>query len=406
MIRAYYTAGGRVIYLDDQDSILNRGGYTLATTEQIEASQARRGVYPKDFTVINFPYWSQSANVFGYGTVAYNLKKYAPNHKLYLSTDSNQQHAISLVYKPVCGIDQGDKTYGFLKNHYESFNDTNRPFIIMYTMFETTRLPEKWVEHLNAYCDLVLVPTKWLIKVFKDSGVKKPIEILAHGTDEEFNLVERPEKVNGNFRFIHYNAGEERKGYKEIIDAFNAEFKKGEKVELILKTSALSKPCYEYIETKKQDLKNEIKIINGFYTKARLQDLLASSHCFVFPSKGEGFGLTPIEAIKTGLPTILTKGHGFLDFWNEACIEVKHKLEPAQYGLEYFTNKKDMGLWYQTDQKDLQKQMRYAFENWKEIRKNGIKGSQTLSKNFNWDLVTKDLKSIIEKYVTKKISNN
>src|SRR5207253_4244263 len=40
------------------------------------------------------------------------------------------------------------------------------------------------------------------------------------------------------------------------------------------------------------------------------RDLYAAAHCYLQPSRGEGFGLQPLQALALGRPTILTGAHG------------------------------------------------------------------------------------------------
>ena len=45
------------------------------------------------------------------------------------------------------------------------------PYKIIYTMFESTKIPDDWIDYLEM-ADLILVPSKWCADVFKKSGIK------------------------------------------------------------------------------------------------------------------------------------------------------------------------------------------------------------------------------------------
>ncbi len=47
-----------------------------------------------------------------------------------------------------------------------------------------------------------------------------------------------------------------------------------------------------------------VNILNEDYDIEQLIELYHQMHCFVYPSWGEGFGLTPLQALATGMPTI------------------------------------------------------------------------------------------------------
>src|SRR5882724_11465347 len=49
---------------------------------------------------------------------------------------------------------------------------------ISYSMFESDAIPQLWVDILNNYYDMVVVPDNYLIDVYKNSGVKIPIFMI------------------------------------------------------------------------------------------------------------------------------------------------------------------------------------------------------------------------------------
>jgi glycosyltransferase involved in cell wall biosynthesis len=54
-----------------------------------------------------------------------------------------------------------------------------------------------------------------------------------------------------------------------------------------------------------EDLPDNVNIYTSKLARTKLHVLMARSHCLVFASKGEGFGIPPREAMSTGLPVIL-----------------------------------------------------------------------------------------------------
>jgi hypothetical protein len=55
-------------------------------------------------------------------------------------------------------------------------------------------------------------------------------------------------------------------------------------------------------------------MVTGKITDEDEVDLYRMAHCYVQPSRGEGFGLQPLQAIAQGMPTILTDAHGHKAF--------------------------------------------------------------------------------------------
>jgi glycosyltransferase involved in cell wall biosynthesis len=352
---------------------------------------------PQGLLGVHFPGWekSKTTNDYGYGTVAQNLLVGSENLEI-TKTFSNQE--IALVYNPVCDINGRS----ILAKYSNSFYWTKKPKIFAYTMFENTKLPTSWVANLNEHADVVIVPSNWQKKMFITNKVTKPIEILPHGVETHFTYFERPEIIDGKFTFIHYNAGEHRKGFMETIDAFCNEFRKGENVKLILKTNSRERAavCYLYLQKKyvKGEVKNEIQILDKAFSKTEMNELLHTCHCLVFPSKGEGFGLTPYEAAATGLPCIVTYGHAFLDHWNEAFLGVDYTMQPSNYGWEFFQGGY-LGKWHVPNVKTIESQMRYAKENWTEVQKQAKIGSEYIRQKLTWENSLFTLAKIIRKHI-------
>jgi len=58
----------------------------------------------------------------------------------------------------------------------------------------------------------------------------------------------------------------------------------------------------------------QITFLHGFIPKHALVSLYENSHCMVYPTTGEGFGMIPFQAIATGMPTICTNLTGCTEF--------------------------------------------------------------------------------------------
>src|SRR6185295_2786220 len=62
---------------------------------------------------------------------------------------------------------------------------------------------------------------------------------------------------------------------------------------------------------------DQIELRLGNYSEeGDLARLYHEAHCFVLPTRGEGFGMPILEAMATGLPVIVTGYSGHLDFCN------------------------------------------------------------------------------------------
>lgn len=244
------------------------------------------------------------------------------------------------------------------------------PYRIIYTMFESTKIPDDWYDYLKA-ADEVWVPSEWNQETFAKAGIQTKIVPLGYN-DDVYTFVERdiPSKTRGSYTFLHYNAFNIRKGFTEVWRAFTKEFEKTEPVKLILKTTQNQSP----LPITKSEYPN-VEIIYGKASDSEMLAIMKRSDCFVFPSRGEGFGMTPLECMATGMPAIVPNAHGISSYFNaDYMYEVKIKeMCPALYSRYKGI---DVGQMYISDVDDLRKKMRWVVEHQAEALAVGKKAAE------------------------------
>lgn len=192
------------------------------------------------------------------------------------------------------------------ESHYK-FIPQNCYIKIAYSMLESSEIPKQWSSILNNYFDAVVVPDKWLIDVYKKSGVKIPIFDLALPIKLE-DFLNKTTKNNANFPFVFGNtcALEDRKNYIRLIEAFNRAF--GNSSEVVLKINARRSDGFFEILRKKVDelgLKN-VQLTVKVLSHQEYINFMQSFDCFVSLSRGEGFAIPPREALALGIPVIIS----------------------------------------------------------------------------------------------------
>lgn len=308
----------------------------------------------------------------GYGTMAYLFQKHIKEYGIYLNREANGQKLGLCFYTP---------------NGVQFMNNKTR---IIYSMFETTKYPEFWGKHF-AEADLILNPSQWGADIItKQFGLQA--QELPLGYDENtYTFINRPE--TSEFTFLHYDAFKKRKGWDIVFNAFTNEFKDDEPVKLIFKTTLPTYPNFS-------EYKN-ITVERGVYNNAQMHELLAKANCFVFPSRGEGFGLTPLEATATGMPAIIPKHSGFMAYYDESHFYTlkKFMLEVAKYDNTDLQNM-DLGYFLRPDSEELQTQMRRAYNEWKTktglYKDNGL-GVSNYAKKFTARESAKKLAEILKR---------
>ena len=204
------------------------------------------------------------------------------------------------------------------------------------TMWESDALPPKFYEYLPQF-GTVIVPCLHNLDLF--SKYHNNVHVIHLGVDR---TVWYPQEVSKSSRFRILCGGSEwhRKGLDVTLEAF-LEAKLPDS-ELHIKIVPPYRSAPEKIEYPNvfvhrdwMELENEV-------------DLMRSMDCFVAASRGEGFGLMPLQAISAGIPTILTDAHGHREFSDLATHRISTTPSKAFIGKW-----NDIGNWEEPNKQEL-----------------------------------------------------
>ena len=363
---------GRIVAIDDQESIERYkmlGGFT-----RLEPEEEKEYIATKMAMVENEKRVAPPVDDQGFG------------EGLYFVTVTQNQRADGYGVASSCimqelsrlGVDVKttfkNQKVGVLFHSPHSVMQFQTGFRVIYTMFESDKIPDEWHPYLES-ADLILVPSKWCQATFKAAGFETTVLPLGYN-DIVFEYTPRDNKRNTRqtFNFLHYNAFNIRKGFPEVFKAFTEEFDRTEPVRLILKTVQTEYEIPTFLRNIGDQYPN-IEVISGRLPGDEMQKLMERSDCFVFPSRGEGFGMTPLEAMATGMPAIVPNAHGITEYFNgDYMYEVKvDHYCPALYSR--YKNM-DVGKMVVCSVEDLRRQMRYVYEHQAEALEKGKRASE------------------------------
>lgn len=266
------------------------------------------------------------------------------------------------------------------------FKKNSGNYRIGFTMLEVDGLPKEWVQQANAM-DEVWVPSQFNVETFRNSGVKKPINVIPLGVDPYyFNPNIKSYRFSNQFTFLSVFEWGERKAPEILLRAFCEEFAQNEPVMLVCKVFNNDASINLKQEIEKMGLpKNHPGIVflyNHKLASCQMGALYRSADCFVLPTRGEGWGMPILEAMACGLPVIATDWSSQKDFYNELYgfpVRIKG-LIPAKAKCPYYEGFK----WAEPDLEHLKYQMRYVFEHQEEAYKIGQKAAQYVAENWSW----------------------
>jgi glycosyltransferase involved in cell wall biosynthesis len=284
---------------------------------------------------------------------------------------------------------------------------------IFYTMMETETLSPMFADTCNRYADAIFTPTNWNKKVFEKGGIKKPIHVVPLGINPELyhtNVrkasITCKELPSGKmvtklpkFNFITLFGWSYRKGIDVLLNAYFDKFKNNEDVGLIIcsryngGSDSASKMKVE------RDIMNFMKNHHNpgkvyYYGEStsidKMPSVLANGDCFVWGSRGEGFGLPVLESGALGMPVVSTFNSGMTEYLDDSNSYLVHTDEfvvadrnltciSPYYNGQLFPNLgsscvNDFGI-----------KMRHVYENYSEAMIKSDKFVKDINEKYTWE---------------------
>jgi glycosyltransferase involved in cell wall biosynthesis len=265
--------------------------------------------------------------------------------------------------------------------------------------FETFDPPDQWIDILNQN-DAIVAPSYFNFKIFAHKQLEKPIFYIPHTIDTDvYNVDVQPLVERSKFTFLFMGIWRERKGYKQLIEAWLKEFKREDNVQLIIKTDK-PKKAGEYIAKAKKEMGINkgfapILLENKIFDEIELPKFIKSVDCLISPTMGEGFGYPGLQCMALGIPVIITNFSGCKDYAKE---DTANLIEPRGFTLRadmdaipQFRSKK----WAFIEVRDIQAKLRYVTRHSNTVKRKAINAYKYVRDRFNYKIVENEFYKMI-----------
>lgn len=265
--------------------------------------------------------------------------------------------------------------------HRDGINRINMPndclIKIAYSMFETTKIPTMWVKILNEEFDAVVVPDKFLMKVYEECGVQIPIFILPIPMMLDPYFSHSLNRNTHSKPFIFGDASA-NKNPTALIKGFAKAFGNDPSIKLIMRACEIRPETREVFNrlVNRYHLTN-VTLEEGDLSLDQYIDFLSSLDCYVNLSKGEGFSLIPREALAMGIPVIISDNTASSSICKSGYVRaVPSKIRTSPLGHYEWLFQEKCGSQFDCNTKDVTLALLDVYNNHEEYRNKAYLGRE------------------------------
>lgn len=266
-------------------------------------------------------------------------------------------------------------------------------------------VPEDWIAHINQCVDDVWAPSRIVRRFYVESGADPGrVHVVPNGVDTDFFKPGVGPYVLPSargFKFLFLGGTIRRKGLDVLLKAYHRAFKANDDVTLVVKDMG-STSVY-----RGQGMSQHLRAMQPsggsphiIYLDHDLSDveivrLYNTCDCLVHPYRGEGFGLTVLEAMACARPVIVTSGGATDDFVDDHT-SFRIPSRRVVFGDRMISGKKTAAdLWLlEPDVDALRETLIRVFNNREAAREAGIRARRKVESGWTW-------KHAAEKAVTR-----
>lgn len=237
----------------------------------------------------------------------------------------------------------------------------------LYTMWETASLPEGALQALGNFAG-IMVPTEKDRALF--AGVHPNVHRIPLGVDHEFYTPVPRSYDGGTFRFLYTAHSPHRKGGDIAERAAQLVRSRGYDIELVpAVTAPHADELVDPADRKRHDAAD-----------VALRDLYHSCHAYLQPSRGEGWGMMPHQALATGMPVVISDCGGHQDYaWLPGVVLTDTDMGPA--ALDFHG---PAGDWWEPVLEDVVEKMISTIDGYASLAEDAALAPALCAEHYDW----------------------
>ena len=298
-----------------------------------------------------------------------------------------------------------------------SFEETVSKHLVCVQPWDFNTMPKNWYSLLKDKVNEVWAYSKYTKEFCIHSEIpENKIKVIPLGVDETiYHSDVKPFKLenNSSFRFLFIFRPSEHETLDALIKAFKQEFSADDDISLIVKkidADIINRGISNdksIIDEAADPSNPNVLFLNQHLSEQEMAGLFKSCDCLVYPHIGDGFVLPIIESMACGTPAIIPNFGAAQEFCDKDTSFIFNLKEETLNQIE-MTNT-DNPWWLKIDSSELQKIMRFVYENQAEVKKRGKKASEKILSTATWkqtaNAIVNNVKELVQKNQVTQVTS-
>ena len=228
-----------------------------------------------------------------------------------------------------------------------------RPFDYLYSVWETSRLPEQWHRYSKSYKGAFL-PSQWNLEVFRAEGFKNTHYVPLGIETDTFNIWGPSARWYEEPTYLWFARDQYRKGLDVMVQAWNIFLKGHSNARLVVMGYGIADSDFfdkeqarrwqQFLIYDDMDSQISFREILTPISNRELAAIYRSVDCVVSTSRSEGFGFSVVESMACGTMSIFPGYGATADMNYQGALSFDGQVVEADYRDKGFS---DVGHWWE-----------------------------------------------------------
>lgn len=266
-----------------------------------------------------------------------------------------------------------------------------KPFDYLYSVWETTKLPEEWLQFARTY-KLTLATSDWNASIFRSAGFTNVHYVPLGVETDTFHPWGEEQRCSSDLTFLWFSNNQHRKGLDIMLRAWEAFHAERDRPKLLLMGRGLEGAFSQQADATHRTDKFKISEYRdqGILIYEALETLSAEDLARLYrsvdfsisTSRSEGFGFTIAESMSCGTPVIFGDYGATREFKTPHALTFSGWPTKANYSDKGFG---DVGSWFEPDVEELVGCLHAAFDlEQDDYNRLSLEGVQLIRSRFTW----------------------